>query len=66
MVWRKRRARAGARARHAAQRTTDYVDARLPLSEGDSLLRKAFPEHWSLVLGEIALYSLVVLLLTGV
>ncbi|WP_019634757.1 cytochrome b [Actinomadura atramentaria] len=28
-------------------------------------LRKAFPKHWSFLLGEIALYSFVVLLLTG-
>ncbi|MGW4566285.1 cytochrome bc1 complex cytochrome b subunit [Streptomyces sp. NPDC004561] len=38
----------------------------MPLTEGGSLLRKAFPEHWSFLLGEIALYSLVVLILTGV
>ncbi|MEU9955172.1 ubiquinol-cytochrome c reductase cytochrome b subunit [Streptomyces sp. NPDC050982] len=30
------------------------------------MLRKAFPDHWSFLLGEIALYSLVVLLVTGV
>jgi ubiquinol-cytochrome c reductase cytochrome b subunit len=29
-------------------------------------LRKLFPDHWSFMLGEIALYSFVVLLLTGV
>ncbi|MFJ4777605.1 cytochrome bc complex cytochrome b subunit [Streptomyces sp. NPDC088762] len=28
-------------------------------------VRKAFPDHWSFLLGEIALYSLIVLLLTG-
>src|SRR3954465_10138384 len=28
-------------------------------------LRKVFPDHWSFMLGEIALYSFVVLLLTG-
>ncbi|MBT2420161.1 ubiquinol-cytochrome c reductase cytochrome b subunit [Streptomyces sp. ISL-22] len=66
MLWRRRRARAGARARHATERTTDYVDGRLPLLEGGGLLRKAFPDHWSFLLGEIALYSFVVLLLTGV
>ncbi|MGC9543534.1 cytochrome b [Streptomyces sp. UG1] len=66
MLWRRRRARAGARARHAAERTVDYVDGRLPLSEGGGLLRKAFPDHWSFLLGEIALYSFVVLLLSGV
>ncbi|MGI5373072.1 cytochrome b [Streptomyces sp. CA-251387] len=66
MLWRRRRARAGARARRAAERTADYVDGRLPLSEGGGLLRKAFPDHWSFLLGEIALYSFVVLLLTGI
>ncbi|MFC4051647.1 cytochrome bc complex cytochrome b subunit [Actinomadura syzygii] len=29
-------------------------------------LRKAFPKHWSFLLGEIALYSFIVLLITGV
>jgi quinol-cytochrome oxidoreductase complex cytochrome b subunit len=30
-----------------------------------SALKKAFPDHWSFLLGEIAAYSFVVLLLTG-
>jgi ubiquinol-cytochrome c reductase cytochrome b subunit len=43
------------------------MDARLPVSElARQLLRKAFPDHWSFLLGEIALYSFVVLVLTGV
>ncbi|WP_456112763.1 cytochrome bc1 complex cytochrome b subunit [Streptomyces niger] len=42
------------------------LDARLPVSEGAGLLRKPFPDHWSFLLGELALYSLVVLILTGV
>src|SRR3712207_7027446 len=29
-------------------------------------LNKVFPDHWSFMLGEVALYSFVVLLLTGV
>ncbi|NUS14683.1 MAG: ubiquinol-cytochrome c reductase cytochrome b subunit [Streptomyces sp.] len=29
------------------------------------MLRKAFPDHWSFLLGELALYSFVLLLLTG-
>ncbi|MFD8200174.1 cytochrome bc1 complex cytochrome b subunit [Streptomyces sp. NPDC003470] len=66
MLLKRRRARAGARARIAAERTADWADGRLPVSEGGGLLRKAFPEHWSFLLGEIALYSFVVLLLTGV
>jgi ubiquinol-cytochrome c reductase cytochrome b subunit len=44
-----------------------YVDER---SSGTSLLRKAlryvFPDHWSFLLGEVALYSFVVLVGTGV
>ncbi|MFI5683292.1 cytochrome bc complex cytochrome b subunit [Streptomyces sp. NPDC051636] len=48
------------------ERLADAVDARLPVVEGGSLLRKAFPEHWSFLLGELALYSLLVLVLTGV
>ncbi|PZH09026.1 ubiquinol-cytochrome c reductase cytochrome b subunit [Streptomyces sp. NTH33] len=42
-------------------------DKRLPLSSaGKEFLRKAFPDHWSFLLGEIALYSFVNLVLTGV
>ncbi|WP_344397099.1 ubiquinol-cytochrome c reductase cytochrome b subunit [Streptomyces vastus] len=61
-----RKARAAARLRRGAERTTDALDARLPVSESGPLLRKAFPDHWSFLLGELALYSFVVLLLTGV
>ncbi|POX36792.1 ubiquinol-cytochrome c reductase cytochrome b subunit [Streptomyces sp. Ru73] len=50
----------------AAGRALSALDARLPVTEGAGLLRKPFPEHWSFLLGELALYSLVVLLLTGV
>ncbi|RLU79946.1 ubiquinol-cytochrome c reductase cytochrome b subunit [Streptomyces griseocarneus] len=42
------------------------LDRRLPVAEAArALLRKAFPDHWSYLLGELALYSFVVLLLTG-
>ncbi|MER5217315.1 cytochrome b N-terminal domain-containing protein [Streptomyces sp. NPDC002838] len=61
MLWRRRRAR----PRDAAKRTADWAGGRLPVGEG-GLLRKAFPDHWSFLLGEIALYGFVVLLLTGV
>ncbi|WP_398930656.1 cytochrome bc complex cytochrome b subunit [Streptomyces sp. 130] len=55
------------RARRAGARTAEAVDARLPLAgAARSLLRKAFPDHWSFLLGEFALYSFIVLLLTGV
>lgn len=54
-------------SRRRGERFADAVDARLPVHDGAGpLLRKAFPDHWSFLLGEIALYSLVVLLLTGV
>jgi quinol-cytochrome oxidoreductase complex cytochrome b subunit len=33
---------------------------------GKKALRKAFPDHWSFLLGEIALYSFAIILLTGV
>ncbi len=30
-----------------------------------TLLKKVFPDHWTFLLGEIALYSFIILLLTG-
>ncbi|MFF7990639.1 cytochrome bc complex cytochrome b subunit [Kitasatospora xanthocidica] len=36
------------------------------MEAGRELLRKVFPDHWSFLLGELALYGFVVLLLTGV
>ncbi|WP_326602213.1 cytochrome bc1 complex cytochrome b subunit [Streptomyces sp. NBC_01800] len=67
MPLRKRKAQLRTRAGKAAVGGYGAMDARLPVSElGRQLLRKAFPDHWSFLLGEIALYSFVVLLLTGV
>ncbi|MDA8058656.1 MAG: ubiquinol-cytochrome c reductase cytochrome b subunit [Actinomycetota bacterium] len=44
-----------------------WVDDRLGVAKGGrSFLDKIFPDHWSFMLGEIALYSFVVLLATGV
>src|SRR3954465_12904846 len=44
-----------------------WADDRLGLATlGKKNLRKVFPDHWSFMLGEIALWSFVVLLLTGV
>ncbi|MEU4965450.1 cytochrome bc1 complex cytochrome b subunit [Streptomyces smyrnaeus] len=63
------RARAARRAalRKTAERGFEAAEQRLPVAAGGkALLRKAFPEHWSFLLGELALYSFVVLLLTGV
>jgi len=43
-----------------------FVDDRLGVAKGMRiLLRKVFPDHWSFLLGEIALYSFIILLLTG-
>jgi len=45
----------------------NWADERLGLSTAmKKNLRKVFPDHWSFMLGEIALWSFVVLLLTGV
>ena len=44
-----------------------WADERLGVARiGKGALRKVFPDHWSFLLGEIALYSFIVLLLTGV
>ena len=44
-----------------------WVDERLGLGGlAKKQLRKVFPDHWSFMLGEIALWSFVILLLTGV
>ena len=43
------------------------LDERLGIAKGGrTFLDKIFPDHWSFMLGEIALYSFVVLLATGV
>ncbi|MFL6238002.1 MAG: cytochrome bc complex cytochrome b subunit [Actinomycetes bacterium] len=43
------------------------MDERLGLARvGKMAMRKVFPDHWSFLLGEIALYSFIILLLTGV
>ncbi|GAB2879874.1 cytochrome bc1 complex cytochrome b subunit [Nocardioides pacificus] len=45
----------------------NWADERLGLAGmAKKNLRKVFPDHWSFMLGEIALWSFVVLLLTGV
>ena len=44
-----------------------WLDDRLGIAKGGrTFLDKIFPDHWSFMLGEIALYSFVVLLATGV
>ncbi|MGV9255387.1 cytochrome bc1 complex cytochrome b subunit [Streptomyces sp. NPDC003697] len=59
----------GEAARPAArgERLATAFDSRLPVSSaGREFVRKAFPDHWSFLLGEIALYGLLVLVVTGV
>src|SRR6202453_2371553 len=45
----------------------DELDDRLGVAKGGrTFMDKIFPDHWSFMLGEIALYSFVILLVTGV
>ncbi len=44
-----------------------WVDDRVGIAKGvKGQLRKVFPDHWSFLIGEIALYSFIILLLSGV
>ena len=44
-----------------------WLDDRLGIAKGGrTFLDKIFPDHWSFMLGEIALYSFIILLGTGV
>ena len=48
-------------------KSLNWLDDRLGVAKGGrTFLDKIFPDHWSFMLGEIALYSFVVLLGTGV
>jgi len=48
-------------------KTLNWVDDRLGIAKGGrTFVDKIFPDHWSFMLGEIALYSFVILLGTGV
>ena len=51
----------------SAAAQADAIDSRYHLAPGlRRQVNKVFPTHWSFLLGEIALYSFIVLLLTGV
>ncbi|MCC9305581.1 cytochrome bc complex cytochrome b subunit [Kitasatospora sp. RB6PN24] len=67
---RDRQGAADARHRARAERAegaADYLDGRLPfLDAAKDAVRKVFPDHWSFLLGELALYSFALLVLTGV
>ncbi|HTJ32653.1 MAG TPA: cytochrome b, partial [Dactylosporangium sp.] len=47
----------------SAEALDERFQAATPLRR---LLNKVFPDHWSFLLGEIALYSFIVLLLSGI
>lgn len=50
-----------------AGKAADYLDQRTGIGVAvKEFARKVFPDHWSFLLGEIALYSFVVLILTGI
>ncbi len=65
-----RRARAGRSASghdDPVSASVRWLDERLGIAKGGrALLDKIFPDHWSFLLGEIALYSFVILVLTGI
>ncbi|WP_256840008.1 cytochrome bc1 complex cytochrome b subunit [Ornithinimicrobium faecis] len=43
-----------------------WADERLGVGRGmGGLMRKVFPDHWSFLLGEIAMYSMIICLITG-
>jgi ubiquinol-cytochrome c reductase cytochrome b subunit len=50
----------------AAGSVGNFLDERVGASKTVKFLfRKIFPDHWSFMLGEVALYSFIILLLTG-
>jgi len=51
----------------AGERVADWADGRLGIySLARANMRKIFPDHWSFMLGEVALYSFIIIILTGV
>ena len=58
---------ANARKQSVAAGPVGWMDGRVGVGKITRFgLRKVFPDHWSFLLGEIAIYSFIVLLLTGV
>ncbi|CAM5740516.1 Anthranilate phosphoribosyltransferase [Streptomyces badius] len=58
---------AGARKAPAGERVADWADGRLGIyGLAKANMRKIFPDHWSFMLGEVALYSFIIIILTGV
>src|SRR6187431_70542 len=57
----------GAKVNAVASGTANWVDERTSIGGFVKYFsRKLFPDHWSFMLGEIALYSFLVLLITGI
>ncbi|MGW7526238.1 cytochrome bc1 complex cytochrome b subunit [Streptomyces sp. NPDC054783] len=51
----------------AGERIADWADGRLGIySLAKSNMRKIFPDHWSFMLGEVCMYSFIIIILTGV
>ena len=51
----------------AAGKVAVWADERTGIAKGASvMLKKVFPDHWSFMLGEVAMYSMIICLLTGV
>ncbi|MFE5888656.1 cytochrome bc1 complex cytochrome b subunit [Streptomyces sp. NPDC002285] len=49
------------------EKVADWADGRLGLyALAKANMRKVFPDHWSFMLGEVCLYSFLILILTGV
>jgi ubiquinol-cytochrome c reductase cytochrome b subunit len=58
---------AGVEQAHLGEKAADWADGRLGIyGLAKSNLRKIFPDHWSFMLGEICLYSFIIIILTGV
>lgn len=57
----------GRRKAPAGERVADWADGRLGIyTLAKANLRKIFPDHWSFMLGEVCLYSFLIIILTGV
>ncbi|MFC5724621.1 cytochrome bc complex cytochrome b subunit [Streptomyces gamaensis] len=51
----------------AGERLADWADGRVGIySLAKANMRKIFPDHWSFMLGEVCLYSFIIIILTGV
>ncbi|NMO32159.1 cytochrome bc complex cytochrome b subunit [Streptomyces sp. GMY01] len=51
----------------AGEKLADWADGRLGIySLAKANMRKIFPDHWSFMLGEVCLYSFLIIILTGV